>query len=83
MKIIKYKFLSCEINHGTEEEPDIEQVFEDAEIECATQEVFDANVQIAENEAVGEITVVGEFEPEPEPVETADDVLNALLGVTT
>lgn len=26
MKIIKYKFLSCEINHGTEEEPNIEQV---------------------------------------------------------
>ena len=26
MKIIKYKFLSCEINHGTDENPDIEQV---------------------------------------------------------
>lgn len=29
MKIIKYRFLSCEINHGTEENPDIEQVFLD------------------------------------------------------
>lgn len=27
MKIIKYKFLSCEVNHGTEEEPNIEQIF--------------------------------------------------------
>ena len=27
MKFIKYKFLSAEINHGTEEIPDIEQVF--------------------------------------------------------
>lgn len=26
-KVIKYKFLSCEINHGTEENPDIEQIF--------------------------------------------------------
>ena len=26
-KIIKYKFLSCEINHGTENEPDIEKIF--------------------------------------------------------
>lgn len=29
MKIIKYKFLSAEINHGTEEKPDIEQIFID------------------------------------------------------
>ena len=27
MKIIKYKFLSCEVNHGTEESPNIEQIF--------------------------------------------------------
>ena len=26
-KIIKYEFLSCEVNHGTEEKPDIEQIF--------------------------------------------------------
>jgi hypothetical protein len=78
MKIIRYVFLSCEINHGTEENPDIEQVFADAEIECANQAILEANMQIAENEAVGEITVVGEFDAEPE---TTDDVLNALLGV--
>lgn len=29
MKIIKYKFLSAEINHGTEEEPKIEQIILD------------------------------------------------------
>lgn len=27
MKEIKYKFLSCEVNHGTEENPVIEQIF--------------------------------------------------------
>ena len=26
MKVIKYKFLSAEINHGTEEEPKIEEI---------------------------------------------------------
>lgn len=77
MKIIKYKFLS-EINRGTLEDPVIEQVFKDAEIQCANQVIFDANYPIAENEAVGEITVDGEFEAEPE---STDDVLIALLGV--
>lgn len=79
MKVIKYKFLSCEINHGTEEEPNIEKVYENAEIECATQSIYDANYPIAEIEAVGDINVIGEFDPDPE--EATDDVLTALLGV--
>ena len=29
MKMIKYKFLSAEINHGTEEMPNIQQIFLD------------------------------------------------------
>lgn len=29
MKIIKYKFLSAEVNHGSEEKPNIEQIFID------------------------------------------------------
>ena len=81
-KEIKYQYLSSEINHGTEENPDIEQIIENATIICPTQADFDANYPIAESEAIpGKIKVVGEFDPEPEPVETADDVLNALLGV--
>lgn len=62
MKIIKYKFLSAEINHGTEENPDIEQTILSAKIECKTQAQFDANYSIAEKEAVGEIIVEGEFD---------------------
>ena len=66
-KIIKYKVLSCEVNHGTEEEPIIEQILIDAEIECETQAVFDANYPIAEKEAWnGGISVEGEFDPETE-----------------
>ena len=80
-KIIKYKYLSAEINHGTEENPDVEQILIDTKIVCPTQTAYDANYPIAEKNAVGEITVEGEFEPEEDTAST-DDVLNALLGVT-
>ena len=82
MKIISYKVLFSEINTGTEEEPNIEKVYTNAEIECPTQAIFDANYPIAEKEAVGEIVVIGEFDPEPVPEATTDEVLNALLGVS-
>lgn len=86
-KIIKYNFLSCEINHGTEENPNIEQVFLDKEIHCDTQAVFDTNYPIAEKEAVGEITVVGDFAPEEpndaERIAELEAALELLLsGVT-
>ena len=80
-KVIQYKFLSCEINRGTVEKPDIEQIILDKLIECSNQARFDANYPIAEREAVpGTITVEGEFDPEYDTAST-DDVLNALLGV--
>ena len=79
-KIIKYKFLCCEVNHGTEENPDIEQIIFDKRIVCPTQASFEVNYPIAEKEAVGEIIVEGEFDPEQDTAST-DDVLNALLGV--
>ena len=63
-KIIKYNFLSYEINHGTEENPDIEQILQNAEIVCPTQDVFDANYPIAEKEAIGEIIDEDEFDEE-------------------
>jgi hypothetical protein len=66
-KIIKYQFVAAEVNHGTEERPDIEQILADAQIECKDQTAYDANYPIAEKEAVGEITVEGEFDPEPAP----------------
>ena len=80
-KVIKYNFLSCEINRGTEEKPDIEQVFLDKRAYCKTQSDFDINYPIAEKEAVPDsIDVSGEFEPEQDTAST-DDVLNAILGV--
>ena len=65
MKIIRYKFLSAEISHGTEEKPNMEQIILDVEIICPTQAVYDASYLIAEREAVpGSIEVVGELEEE-------------------
>ena len=52
-KIIKYKFLSCEINHGTEENPDIEQL-----ILQVSMPWNEANEELAKNEAYnGEYTI--------------------------
>ena len=80
-KIIKYDFLSCEINHGTEEEPDIEQIICPAEIKCATEAEFEANLIVAQNEAYGDISVEGEFEEEStEPTQL--DIIEAQVTYT-
>lgn len=61
-KIISYKFISAEVNHGTEEEPKIEQILSPAQIICNTQAQYDANYPIAEKEAIpGTIDVTGAF----------------------
>ena len=56
MKIIKYKFLSCEINHGTDEQPNIEQIFMNCTVRCSDDD-FELNYAIAKKEAYGEIVV--------------------------
>ena len=56
MKKIKYQFIT-EVNHGTEEEPNIVQTLRDKEIQCS-DDVFEANLAIAKSEAYnGEVTV--------------------------
>ena len=76
MKIIKYN-LCTRINHGTEENPQIEEI-----LSPVTMGWNEANEHIAGKEAYkGEYTVEDDGQPEPEAVETTDDVLNALLGV--
>lgn len=73
-KIIKYQILS-KVNIGAEENQNIQQMPTYAEIECSTQDVYDANYPIAEKEAIpGTIQVSGEFDPEPEAPETGDAV---------
>ena len=78
MKIIKYKILSAEINHGTEENPDIEQIFLEKSMGWN-----EANEEIAKREAYnGEYTIEDDGQPEPVAEPTTEDVLNAMLGVT-
>ena len=89
-KVIKYKFLAAEINHGTEETPNIEQIILDKSIECPNQASYDANYPIAEKEAIhSTIDVSGEFDPEPEVptdaerIDELEEALNMILiGVT-
>lgn len=77
MKVIKYQ-LCTEINRGTEEQPNIEQVFSDVTLGWS-----EANEEIAKREAYnGEYTIEDDGEPEPESEPSTDEVLNALLGVS-
>lgn len=86
MKIIKYKFLSAEVNHGTEENPNIKNVFVDKFMSWN-----EANEEIAKREAYnGEYTIEddGLEEPvaDPTPEERITELEEALAlllsGVT-
>ena len=70
MKVIKYNFLT-RINRGTEENPDIEEVFTPAMMRFS-----DVNYAIAQKEAHGEITV--EDIPDPVTPPAAEERIAAL-----
>ena len=62
MKVLKYR-LCTEVNHGTEEHPDIHKIFD-----SITLELCEANEEIAKREAYnGEYTIEDDGEPEPPP----------------
>lgn len=62
MKVIKYQ-LCTEVNRGTEEQPNIEQLFSGV-----TSEWSEGNEKIAKAEAYnGEYTIEDDGKPEPEP----------------
>lgn len=64
MKIIKYK-LCTEVNYGTEEQPNIEQVFSEVSLGWS-----EANEKIAKAEAYnGEYTIEDDGKPEPAPTQ--------------
>lgn len=59
-KIIKYQFLSCQINHGTEEDPVMEDVLLEKKIKC-TSDTLKTSEEIARREAYnGEYTITDE-----------------------
>lgn len=85
-KVIKYKFLSCEVNHGTEEEPNIEQIFLEKSMGWSEQAE-----EIAKKEAhKGEYAIEDDGQPDPvaqrtdtERIVELEEALDMLLnGVT-
>lgn len=76
MKVIKYR-LCTEINRGTEDTPNIEQVFS-----SVTLGWNEANETIAKAEAYnGEYEIIDDGEPEPEKAPTTDELANSLASV--
>lgn len=64
MKVIKYQ-LCTEINHGTKEQPNIEQVFSEVSLGWS-----EANEKIAKAEAYnGEYEIIDDGKPEPAPTQ--------------
>ncbi len=64
MKIIKYQ-LCTEVNRGTEQEPEIEQIFTAVSLGWS-----EANEKIAKSEAYnGEYTIEDDGKPEPAPTQ--------------
>ena len=62
MKALKYRLMT-EVNYGTEEQPDIQQIFSDVALGWS-----ESNEEIAKREAYnGEYTIEDDGEPEPPP----------------
>lgn len=60
MQVLKYRLMT-EVNYGTEEQPDIHQIFYDASLEWS-----ESNEEIVKREAYnGEYTIEDDGEPEP------------------
>ena len=70
MKLIKYRFLSSEINHGTEAAPDIEQVILNKQITCADEALEDTLSLVLQEACDGKYTVE---DAEPEETDNAPD----------
>lgn len=81
MQVIRYQFVT-EVNYGTDETPDIQQIFTSASVPYSEK-----NLAFAKAEAYnGEVTIEDDGQPEPEPTQAeqlrADvDYLSAMTGV--
>ena len=76
MKVIKYQ-LCTEVNHGTEDKPNIEQVFS-----TVTLGWSEANEELAKKEAYnGEYTIEDDGKPEPVVPPTNAELASSLASV--
>ena len=76
MKILKYNLCTI-VNHGTEEEPKIEEI-----LSPVTMGWNEVNEETAKAEAYkGEYTIEDDGQPNPVAEPTTDEIINAMLGV--
>ena len=76
MKVLKYKTCTI-VNYGTEEEPQTKEVLLRKEMDWN-----EVNEETAKREAYnGEYTIEDDGRPEPVAEPTANEILNAMLGV--
>lgn len=83
MKIIKYQIVQSTVNHGTEENPNLEVILLPKE-RCSDEANLERNIAIVKKEAYrGEYTVEDDVQPDPETPEsedlTADEMATAIL----
>ena len=77
MKVLKYRLMT-EVNYGTEEQPNIQQIFSDVTLGWSK-----ANEKLAKREAYnGEYTIEDDGQPEPEPEPTQLDRVEAQATYT-
>jgi hypothetical protein len=76
-KIIKYKFLSCGVNHGTEENPEVEQIL--LEKSLAWNEI---NEEIARAEAYNDIYTIEDDGVEEDSTPSQLDIIEAQVTYT-
>ena len=82
MKRISYKILTAEINHGTEENPNIELVFTSTGFICSDANLK-ANEEIAKREAYnGEYTIEDDGRPELVVKPSQLDLIEAQITYT-
>ena len=76
MKVLKYRLMT-EVNHGTEEHPDIQQIFSEV-----TMSWSESNEEIAKSEAYnGEYTIEDDGKPEPVIPPTNAELASSLASV--
>ena len=76
MKVLKYRLMT-EVNHGTEEQPDIQQIFSDVSLGWS-----EANEELAKREAYnGEYTIEDDGKPEPVIPPTNEELARSLASV--
>ena len=73
MKVLKYRLMT-EVNHGTEEQPDIQQIFSGVILGWS-----EANEELAKREAYnGEYTIEDDGKPEPDLPPTTEQRVSDL-----